>query len=86
MGLTLRPVLLEAWSITSLHCLSVVSICGIESEFYYLQIAGHEHPNSISGARALEISFLLVQALQGINIFHTLLWITGAGCLTPTHG
>lgn len=30
-------------------CLSVVSICGIESESYCLQIAGHQLPNSISG-------------------------------------
>lgn len=30
-------------------CLSVVSICGIESESYCLQIAGHKLPNSISG-------------------------------------
>lgn len=84
-GLKLRLVLLEAWSITFLHCLSVVSICGIESEFYYLQIAGHKHPNSISGARALEISFLLVQVLQGPTFF-TLFSITGTDCLRPAHG
>lgn len=84
-GLKLRLVPLEAWSITFLHCLSVVSICGIESEFYYLQIAGHKHPNSISGARALEISFLLVQGLQGPTSF-TLFSIIGTDCLTPAHG
>lgn len=83
-GLKLRLVLLEAWSITFLHCLSVVSICGIESEFYCLQIAGHKHPNSISGARALEISFLLVQVLQGPTFF-TLFSITGTDCLRPAH-
>ena len=58
-------------SVTTLSCRSVVSICGIESEFYYLQIAGHKHPNSISDTRALEISFLLVQALQGAVLFNT---------------
>ena len=41
------------------------------NQFYYLQIAGREHPNSISDTRALEISFLLVQALQGAVLFHT---------------
>ena len=35
-------------------------------------IVGHKHPNSISGTRALEISFLLVRALQGALFFHTL--------------
>lgn len=59
-------------SITTLYCLSVVSICGIESEFYYLHIVGYKHPNSISGTRAPEISFLLVWALQGALFFHTL--------------
>lgn len=53
------------------HCLSVVSICGIESESYYLQIAEHKHPNNISGTRALKISFLRVLALQGV-MFQTL--------------
>lgn len=56
-------------SVTTPSCLSVVSICGIESEFYYLQIAGHKPPNSISGSRALEISFLPIQALREQCVF-----------------
>lgn len=56
-------------SVTTPSCLSVVSICGIESEFYYLQIAGHKPPNSISGSKALEISFLPIQALREQCVF-----------------
>lgn len=61
--------------------LSVVSICGIESESYHLQIAGHKHPNSISGTRALKISFLRGGALQGPTFVHTILRIPGTGLL-----
>lgn len=71
-------------SVTTLYCLSVVSICGIESEFYCLQIAGHKHPNCISGPRALEISFLLAQALKGAMCFHIPLRILGTVLQRPT--